>query len=253
MRLFLLALATGTRLPVPGARRLRESSDADALVTSLRLLPIVGLIVGFVQSLVYVGAGLLLPHSVAVLLAIAAGLLVTGARSESGLVRCFDTLASPAGAAGAVGTSALALLLILRFETLSNIGSDWLAVTLICGQGFSRACLVLGRLQLPTPGGQRPTRAADAGIAFVLAWLAPIVLVAWTGAASPVLVSALLALATTIALRRAVRRRYGPATDAATTGGAAQQLAEAAFYVGMLMLAMTSEEAAVPEDEETIE
>ncbi|HVL58597.1 MAG TPA: adenosylcobinamide-GDP ribazoletransferase, partial [Burkholderiaceae bacterium] len=216
-------------------------------------------------------ASLFLPHSVAVALAIGAGLLATGALHEIGLARLVGALAAAPGpdrqsaapgdvraAAGAAGAVAIAAVLILRFETLANLPSDWVAVSLVCAQAFSRGCAALLAYWLPAaPAAQAdalaestgdvPPSAIDVAVAIALAVVPLAFLVAWTGTYAQVLIASLLALAATAALRRMLRRRMQRFGSAPL--GAAQQAAEAAFYLGMLIVQAPAD-VPVPEVEE---
>ena len=70
----LLAVQFLTRLPVPGGLY-----TPARMAASLRWYPAVGLLVGALAGLVFAGAVLVFPPLLAALLAVAAGILVTGA------------------------------------------------------------------------------------------------------------------------------------------------------------------------------
>ena len=85
---FFGAIRFFTRLPVPGW----VGHSAEALNHSARYFPAVGLFVGGIGVLVYLGAALLWPKSVAVLLSMAATIYATGAFHEDGLSDTVDGL-----------------------------------------------------------------------------------------------------------------------------------------------------------------
>lgn len=251
LRLFLAALQSYSRLPVPGRVAAWRDSDASSMGGALRYLPLVGIVVAIGQSIVFVAASTLLPHPVALLLAIAAGLLLTGACHEDGWADFCDraggsergrTLAiareSRIGTCGAIG---IATVLLLRFETLAHVDADWIIATLVCAAAFSRGCSVLvmaglrlARDETDAPATPIATRATglDTMVALAFAITPSAALAAWTGDGVPSAVAAGVALAVSAALRRAMRRsRVGVTAGAA---GAVQQLAEVGFLLGLL-------------------
>ena len=78
----LVALRFLTRLPIPFVRTL----DLPPLAEGMRFFPLAGAIIGAIISAVLIGANMLgLPSLLAAALALAAGVLVTGALHEDGL------------------------------------------------------------------------------------------------------------------------------------------------------------------------
>jgi cobalamin synthase len=294
LHLLLAALRVYTRFPfirrAPGAK----SDDTARARDALRYLPLAGLLVAIAQSVVYMLASVVLPHAVALLLAIGAGLILTGACHEVGWARFCATLgerpaardakacatdsvtdsvtdsatdsatdhttrsanSDPIDAAGnsasaiwaLQGAIGVMLLLMLRFESLAHLDTDWIAASLICAATFSRACAVLG-----SPRAS-PT---DALIAMLLG-AAPLALLAiWTDDHLPGLLGLSIALISTALVRRLIRRsgsmdagtsdEHGTGFDTATRIatrtaartathiGAVQQIAEAGFLIGLLI------------------
>jgi adenosylcobinamide-GDP ribazoletransferase len=92
LHLLLAALRVYTRFPFirrpPGAK----NDDTARAHDALRYLPLAGLLVAIAQSVVYMLASIVLPHAVALLLAIGAGLILTGACHEVGWARFCATL-----------------------------------------------------------------------------------------------------------------------------------------------------------------
>ncbi|MEI6548387.1 MAG: adenosylcobinamide-GDP ribazoletransferase, partial [Burkholderiales bacterium] len=87
LRLLLAALRVYTRFPF--INRVHDAMiDAPARAGDpIRYLPLAGLLVAITQSVVYILASIVLPHAVALLLAIGAGLILTGACHEVGWAR----------------------------------------------------------------------------------------------------------------------------------------------------------------------
>ena len=279
LRLLLAALRVYTRVPfiarLPGV----TSDVATRAGDAIRYLPIAGLLVAIAQSVVYMFASIVLPHAVALLLAIGAGLILTGACHEVGWAR-FCTMLGERPAArstnddaidsatdyekdsatasnalgwavpGAVGVM---LLLMLRFESLAHLDADWIAASLICAATFSRACAVIGSAR---------ASATDALIAMLLG-AAPLALLAlWTDDNLPGLLGLSIALISTALVRRLIRR--SGAMHARASGdtaadnrsstdpgiGAVQQIAEAGFLLGLLIALEAGPDDTVNTDDE---
>jgi adenosylcobinamide-GDP ribazoletransferase len=254
LRLFLVALQFYTRIPVTGRLARWMGWEPHFLGRATRYFPLAGIVVALGQSLVYVLASTALPHPVSLLLALAAGLLLTGAFHEDGWADFCDafggmverdrTLAimrdSRIGAYGAIG---VAMLLLLRFETLAHIDTRWVVASLVCAAAFSRGCAVLAMVSLPYAREELDAKAkpvathvgaGDAVVALAIA-IAPIAaLGAWTGETTIGLFGLSFALLATAAMRRLVRARLGGYTGDCL--GAIQQVAEVAFLLGMLVV-----------------
>ncbi len=145
---FLTALAFFTRIPVS---KWVEYSD-ESLNKSRKYFPAVGWVVGGFSALVFWLTVQLLPVSVAVVLAVISGILLTGAFHEDGFSDVCDGFGggyskdqilhimkdSRIGVYGAIG---LFLLVSLKIVTLSEIAkADWflLATVLISAHSSSR-------------------------------------------------------------------------------------------------------------------
>ena len=100
LRLLLAALRVYTRVPFI-ARLHGVTSDVPTRAgDAIRYLPIAGLLVAIAQSVVYMFASIVLPHAVALLLAIGAGLILTGACHEVGWARFCTMLGERPAARG---------------------------------------------------------------------------------------------------------------------------------------------------------
>ena len=86
LQVFALALQFLTRLPSPAV----DGFSPERLAASVRYYPIVGALVGGLCAGLLWLAALVLPGTVAVVLAVAAGLAITGALHEDGLADTFD-------------------------------------------------------------------------------------------------------------------------------------------------------------------
>ena len=252
LRLLLVALQHYSRIPVTGRADRWTGWDPSRLGRATRYLPLVGLVVALGQGLAYVMASAVLPHPVSLLLAIVAGVLLTGAFHEHGWARFCDAFGAHADRArtvailrepglGTYGALGLALLLLLRFEVLAHVDTDWVVVSFACAATFSRGCAVLVMASLPTirddaddthAAGTPAVAPADVGIAIAIAIAPSMVLAEWIGDHAPGLLGVSFALLATAAMRRIVRQRIGGHTGACL--GAVQQVAEVAFLLGML-------------------
>ena len=271
LRLLLAALRVYTRVPfiarLPGVTSDVPTRAGDAI----RYLPIAGLLVAMAQSVVYMFASIMLPHAVALLLAIGAGLILTGACHEVGWARfctmlgerpaarstnddAIDSASASTALGWAVpGAVGVMLLLMLRFESLAHLDADWIAASLICAATFSRACAVIGSAR---------ASATDALIAMLLG-AAPLALLAlWTDDNLPGLLGLSIALISTALVRRLIRR--SGAMHARASGdtaadnrsstdpgiGAVQQIAEAGFLLGLLIALEAGPDDTVNTDDE---
>lgn len=252
LRLFVIAVQFYTRIPVVGglAHWSRYSSARLALAT--RYFPLVGLLLGLIIAMVYVVMALLFPHPVAVIISLIAGVLLTGAFHEDGWADFCDGFGGTAsrertleimtdsriGAYGAIGCT---LLLLLKFEVLASIDSQWTALMFICAHPFSRACAVVVMMILPYARPDDESKAKPVAesvrrldlLIAILIGLSPIIgAVIWLNEYEAFLLPVLLAMTTTIwMVRRFFRRLQGYTGDCL---GATQQLSETMFYLGLL-------------------
>ena len=252
LRLFLVAVQFYTRLPVTGRLAAWVGWQPDWLARATRYFPLVGALVGLLTAFVYAMAGGFLPHGVAVLLAMGAGLMLTGAFHEDGFADFCDGFGghterertleimrdSRVGAYGAIGVT---MLLLGRFETLASLDPEWIASALVAGHALSRGCAVAVMATLPyvredAQAKAKPVAvgltAMDIGIALALAALPALGMALWSAETGKLAAGALAAAAVTLWLRRAMRKRLGGYTGDCL--GAVQQAAEVAFYVGLL-------------------
>ncbi len=150
LRLFLCAVQFLTRVPTPAL----QGFDPDWISRSARYFPLVGLLVGAVCAAVFWAASQLWSGWLPALLAIAVGVLVTGAFHEDGLADTADGLGggstperrleimkdSRIGTYGALG---LGLVLALKAAALATLPPALGAWTLIAAHAAGRGAAVL--------------------------------------------------------------------------------------------------------------
>ena len=149
----LVALRFLTRLPIPFVRTL----DLPPLAEGMRFFPLAGAIIGAIISAVLIGSNMLgLPSLLAAAVALAAGVLVTGALHEDGLADVADGFGGGHTGEqrldimrdshiGTYGTIALCLTFISRaaiYETLSGAEPLTILALLASAAAFSRSLVV---------------------------------------------------------------------------------------------------------------
>ncbi|WP_310449106.1 adenosylcobinamide-GDP ribazoletransferase [Sulfuritalea sp.] len=244
---FFAALRFFTRLPVPAW----VGHGQDQLNHAARYFPLIGILVGIIGAGVTELAALALPIGVAVLLGMAATILATGAFHEDGFADSCDGFGggwdkaqvltimkdSRIGSYAALGVG---LILLTKWSALTELdaglGPPFLAIALVAGHAVSRlASTVLiyfldyvrdddSSKSKPLAQRMAPHELAVAA----LCGLAPCLLLPL---AEVLTALAAVTLSTLLAARYFVRRIGGYTGDCL---GAAQQLGEVAFYLGLL-------------------
>ena len=129
VHLFFTALAFYSRLPVPHSV---HQHSAQFLPDAIRYFPLIGWIAGLLAGLVYTGATYLFGDSVALLLAMASTILLTGAFHEDGFADVCDgfgggwtkeriLLIMKDSRLGTYGVVGLLLLLSLKFAAVQKL------------------------------------------------------------------------------------------------------------------------------------
>ncbi|GAA0294916.1 adenosylcobinamide-GDP ribazoletransferase [Rhodovulum strictum] len=244
-RLILLAAGFLTRLPVPPD----PAFTPQRMAWATRWFPLVGLGIGAVVALVFWAAALVLPAWVAAVLALAAGVRLTGALHEDGLADVADGLGGGQSREhaleimrdsriGSYGTVALVLVLLLKAGALAHLGGAAVAA-MIAAHGLSRVFVVLTMLRLPyaRPEGKAGFASAaeigPGGLGIVLGTGALTALGLAVAAGPGAALSALAAAAAvTLWIGAMLRRRLGGYTGDGL--GAVQQLTETAILLGVL-------------------
>jgi len=239
---FLGALRFFTRLPVPG----RLGQDGVALEKAIRYYPVVGMIIGAVAALAFALTSCFWPKTLAVLAAITAAIYVTGAIHEDGWSdmvdgfgggwtkeRILDIMRD--SCVGSFGATALVVMLLARFFALVEIDLRLVPIALIAGHALSRLCAtcVLGALDYARSDGKAKAFSNRLGrgelLLATVTGLLPLLLFAPQQA----FLGLLLAVLSTLWLARMFKRQIGGYTGDCI--GAVQQLAEVAFYCGLLV------------------
>jgi adenosylcobinamide-GDP ribazoletransferase len=260
LRLFLVALQFYSRLPVTGRLAAWLGHDPGWLAPATRYFPLIGIVVAGLSATVYALCGLLLPHPVALVAAIAAGLMLTGAFHEDGFADYCDAMGGHHSRErlleimrdsriGTYGAAGLLLMLLGRFEVLTALDPSWVGVSMICAAAASRGVAVLLMLTLPylraeESGIAKPLAQGvslrDAGIALAIAVAPSVAAALYTGERAIFVAGLAAAVATAAWMRRRVRTRLGGYTGDCL--GATQQLAEIAFLAAALaLMALTPE------------
>jgi adenosylcobinamide-GDP ribazoletransferase len=247
---FLLALQFLTRLPTPRALPYSEA----LLNESARHFPAVGALIGLLGAAALALALAAWPPPVAVLLAIAATIVATGAFHEDGLADTCDALGAGSDRARALSImkdsrigsfGALALLLRLALEAaalaalLERDAAPALALW-VTAHGLSRLAPVALIAALPYAGDAEAARAKPlarrvgrATVAVALMWSAALAAAAAAFVPAAALAASVAALALVIgAMRQWLARWLGGYTG--DTLGAAQQLALLAMLLAAL-------------------
>ena len=262
LRTFVLAVQFLTRLPAPA----KEAYSPERFAASVRHYPLVGALVGAFCAGLFWLADFALPGSVALLLAVAAGLALTGAMHEDGLADSFDGIGAGTNQGGGqsadaeagnrsdiqrsrildvmrdsrlgtFGATALIMALAIKVAALASLPPLAVCVALIVGHGLSRlSCIVL--MQTSTYVRKAGVATPMAGRFGFLSWLtvlttAAVLLVGLFLLLGPLAAS--LALGGLIAghalMRLAFERQLGGYTG--DTLGAVQQASEIGLYLGV--------------------
>ena len=238
---FFGAIRFFTRLPVPAW----VGHSSDALERSSRYFPAVGLIVGGLAAIVFAATSLVWPKTLAVLASMAITLYLTGVFHEDGWADMVDGFGGGWGKTrileimkdsriGSFGAVALVMMLLTKFCALVEIDLRLLPLALICGHAVSRLCAatLLHTLEYVRDEGKAKPLATGigrGGLAFAALCAAlPLTLLP----PLPALLGVLFAALATLWLARMFQRQIGGYTGDCL--GATQQLAEVAFYGGLL-------------------
>jgi adenosylcobinamide-GDP ribazoletransferase len=243
VELFFGALRFFTRLPVPAW----VGHSADSLNRATRYFPAVGLLVGAIAALIWWFAHLVWPQGIAVLLALASTVWITGAFHEDGLTDMADGFGGGWEKArileimkdsriGAFGMITFVFVLLGRFLALTSLPAGMIVAALLAGHASSRffaATLLhfMDYVREDALAKSKPlaTRINAPDLCFAaLTALLPCLLLP----PARVACALLLAAAVVFWLARFYRRWLGGYTGDCL--GAAQQAAELAFYLGLL-------------------
>jgi adenosylcobinamide-GDP ribazoletransferase len=244
LKLFLCALQFLTRLPAPSF----VDFEPAWITRAARYYSLVGILVGAACAGVLMAAGQLWSGLAPALLAVAAGVLITGGFHEDGLADTADGLGGGQtpqrrleimkdSRIGTYGVLALGLVLAIKVAALASLPLATAALALVAAHGAGRvAAVVVMVLQRhvsdrddakykPAPEGVRP---AELLVAAVLG-LWPLALLGWPGLAGAAVGAGLAAI-----LALTARRLIGGYTGDVL--GAVEQACELGVMLGVSAL-----------------
>lgn len=247
LKLFFCALQFLTRLPAPSF----ADFQPDWITRAARYYPLVGILVGAICAGVLLATEQLWSGLLPALLAVAAGVLVTGGFHEDGLADTADGLGggqTPArrleimkdSRIGTYGVLALGLVVAIKVAALASLPLATAALALVAAHGAGRvaavAVMVVERhvsdrtdaKYKPAPDGVRPLELLVAAVLGL--W--PLALLGWPGLAGAV-VGAILAAALVLAARRLIGGYTGDVL------GAIEQACELGVMLGVSALMAT--------------
>lgn len=241
--LFLAAVQFLTRVPVPELKAFQP----DWTARSTRWFPLVGALVGLTCGAVLFAASEIWSGVLPALLAVAVGVLVTGAFHEDGLADSLDGLGggqtrerrleimkdSRIGTFGALG---LGLVLAIKISALSGIPAGVAVLVLVAAQGGARGAAVVVMRLLPYAGDLAWAKVKPVGegittgealmaTALALLAVAPLMIVAPVAAGVSLAVAVFAALVMVLVARRLIGGWVGD------TLGATEQVFETAFLL----------------------
>lgn len=245
LRALALAVQFLTRVPIPAG----TACSPAHLAAAVRYYPFVGALIGAVCAGVFMLAQFWFAGPIAVLLAIAAGLAVTGAFHEDGLADTFDGIGASAADAdraleimrdsrlGTYGSVALIMTLGIKFAALSSLPPAAVWVALIAGHGLSRissvAVMQTGRYIRETGAATEVSRRLGGRGGLVVLLTGAALVAGLAACLSPF--AAILALAGLVAGHALMRLYCEPRLGGYTgdTLGAVQQASEIGLYLGL--------------------
>lgn len=240
---FLNGVRFFTRLHVPD----RTPYTDGLLNASVKYLPAIGLLIGVISALAFVLSMHVFPQSINVLIAMATGLLATGAFHEDGLADTADGLGGgwdkmrilaimKDSRVGSYGVICLTMALLFKFICLNESNPAFVPVMLIASHAFSRFCAVLVMSGMPYVGSvesskSRPLTTKPSRNSLLVATafgLLPLALLPPSG----LLTGLAIGLMATVWLGRKFQKWLGGYTGDCL--GAVQQVSEVGFYLGLL-------------------
>ncbi len=241
LHLFFCAVQFLTRIPVPPLR----DFELGWITRSAKYFPLVGQIVGGLSAAALLAGDEFWIWPLPALLAIAAGILITGAFHEDGLADTADGLGGGKDIAqrlsimkdsriGTYGTVTLMLVLAIKVAALSPLPAQTAALLLIAAHGLGRAAAVIAMATMryagdPDAAKSKPVPEGVTGpecllaIAFSL-W--PLLLIAPPVILPALIAGSVLALLMALTARRLIKGYTGDVL------GAIEQVFEIGFLLG---------------------
>jgi len=242
LRLVLAAVQYFTRLPMPSW----VGHSASQLQGTARYFSLVGVFIGGIGALALWATSLIFPAPLPAILSTVITIFLTGAFHEDGLADTFDGLGGGAtreraleimkdSRIGTFGMVALVLTLLVKVATLNALPVMFVLFVLVAGHAFSRACAVsllfVGNyVGSAEQSRARPVAQRMSGGELLVAAIIGVAPLFWCGIHA--VVGGASAIVVLLVLARWFVRRLGGFTG--DTLGAAQQLTEIAFYLGVL-------------------
>ncbi len=242
---FLLALQFLTRLPVG----LEDLYSPERMSAAVRYYPLVGVLIGGLSAVVFLVSDLVFPAVIAVLFAMGAALLLTGAFHEDGLADTFDGIGGGQtreealkimrdSRLGTYGTLALVLALALKATALTMLVPHLVVAALIAGHGLSRLSSVLviaTSRYVRDEGTGKPVAGGVSAASLVISLATGAMIIAiWCIFQAPM--ALVWALSGMIIGQFFMRLFFEPKLGGYTgdTLGAVQQASEIGFYLGLV-------------------
>jgi adenosylcobinamide-GDP ribazoletransferase len=252
---FLLALGFFTRIPVPSFANFQE----DDLNYSAKYFPLVGIIVGSIGAVFFVVSAKFLPQNIAVLISMLSTIYLTGAFHEDGLADSVDGLGGgwqreqiltimQDSRIGTYGVVALFFSLLIKYQLLNALHMTFIPFVLIAGHAFSRlaAVWIMATLSYAKPEGKAKPLATQislpalslASVFGILPYLSIVVLLVISRHSTSLVINfMLMTLIPILLIGLWWRYKIKCWLDGYTgdTLGAMQQMAEIAFYFGLVL------------------
>ena len=239
-----LAIQFLTRIPIPSAVRYTEQRFSDTPC----YYPLVGIVIGLLCAVVYALAVLVFSQSVAIVLVIAFGILLTGAFHEDGLADTFDGIGGGLtkdaaleimkdSRLGTYGTLSIGLVLATKTAAMLSLDNKTLLAALVSGHCLSRLSSVLVMASshyVRDHGTGKPVANGINGNSLAIALFTGLLSLAIIGVfTSP---AAVLYCVAGLSIGHALMRYFYSRKLGGYTGdtlGAVQQASELGFYLGL--------------------
>jgi len=240
-RFFKMALMYFTVIPIATIADFQDAEQARAM----KFFPLIGILVGCVAGIIYSLAYRLFPADIAVLCSLASSIYLTGCLHEDGLSDTVDGLGGGGSTErildimrdsriGSFGATGLMLVLYGKLLALNHIVHELIPLTLIAAHSLSRLAGIALITALPYLRQQGKAHALAKPLTHT-----ELLFAASSGVAPLFFLPALAGLSGLLALilsslifgRLLIKRIGGYTGDCL---GAMQQLAELAFYLGVI-------------------
>lgn len=243
----LTALVFFTRIPIPQ----NTAHDRQSLNQALKYFPLIGWLVGALSALFYALAALIWPQSVAVIIALAGAVLVTGALHEDGFADCCDgfgggwdkaqvltIMKDPrVGSYGAIGLALLFIVKLLVLLELGFSGSELVVIALLVSHPASRLLVLILTCWLDYVGSSDDSKSNNMvapGFSLPMFGLSSlfVLLPVWLMNADFLFSSIFIAAVAVLLFGFYCKRRIGGYTGDCL--GASQQIGEVIIYLSIL-------------------